>query len=575
LKLTGKKQAFFLVLLWFAVFSGWPRTAETQELVSETVHNLSASGPGRMRAPSESRVCVFCHAPHNTIGMRPLWNRELSVSSYKIYQSSTLDARTRQPTGASKFCLSCHDGTIALGSVVSQSDRIRMSGGDYIPSGLTNLGTDLSDDHPISFTYTTGLAASDRQLASPRELPKEIRLDASSELQCTSCHDAHDNMHGDFLVRDNRYGALCTACHRMNGWPSSTHRTSSVSMAGKRIGDWPHTTVAENACRCCHRSHTAGGHERLLIFEKEEDNCLVCHNGQVAATNILAELDKRSTHDPRRYLGRHDPMEVLGGDKAHVECADCHNPHAVAEQVDRSGYVPIGATLARVPGVTTSGSRVQEAKNEYEICLRCHGDSAVKVRRRIGRQSNTENLRLKFNTANPSFHPVATSAAAIDTVSLVPEMPSGTMIRCTDCHNNNNGPRTGGSGPRGPHGSIYSFLLERNYTVIDNTLESAYEYALCYKCHRRSSILNDESFKGHRLHIQEEKTPCSACHDPHGISRTGGGSFSDHTHLINFDTVIVRPEASTGRLEFRDLGRFTGSCTLTCHGKAHVNEEYR
>ena len=72
------------------------------------------------------------------------------MANYRIYQSSTFDAPASQPTGASKLCLSCHDGTIALGRVLSRADRIRMVGGDFMPAGLTNLGTDLSDDHPVS-----------------------------------------------------------------------------------------------------------------------------------------------------------------------------------------------------------------------------------------------------------------------------------------------------------------------------------------------------------------------------------------------------------------------------------------
>lgn len=49
----------------------------------------------------------------------------------------------------------------------------------------------------------------------------------------------------------------------------------------------------------------------------------------------------------------------------------------------------------------------------------------------------------------------------------------------------------------------------------------------------------------------------------------------DRTHLINFDTTIVRPETESQRLEFRDDGRFAGSCTLTCHGEGHRDEHYR
>jgi predicted CXXCH cytochrome family protein len=575
MRLYGNNKFLPVLFLCCAAILVTGQVARAQDRVHQTVHNLSASGPGKIRAPSESRVCVFCHAPHNTLGMVPLWNREMPMSSYTIYKSSTLDANPGQPTGASKLCLSCHDGSIALGNIVSQTDRIRMVGGDFMPAGLTNLGTDLSDDHPISFTYTTGLTASDRQLAHPFGLPPEIKLDASNQLQCTSCHDAHNNTHGNFLVISNNYGALCIACHRMDGWQTSSHRTSSTSTLGWQTGDWPLSTVAENACRCCHRSHTAGGRERLLIFEKEEENCLICHNGQIAATDILSELNKRSAHDPRRYTGLHDPRETLSGDKSHVECADCHNPHAVApSQPVGTGYEPLGATLAKMSGVSASGVSIQEAVNEYEICFRCHGDSAVDVKRGIGRQAQTRNLRLKFNPTNPSFHPLVTSVSNTDTVSLVPEMSRGAMIRCTDCHNNDAGPRANGQGPNGPHGSVHDYLLERNYTIEDDTLESEFAYAICYKCHRRTSILNDESFRWHRKHIEEEKTPCSVCHDPHGISRITMFN-SDHTHLINFDTVVVRPEASTGRLQFRDMGRYAGSCTLFCHGKVHIDEEYR
>ncbi len=565
-----------LCLLVLAAALVGPPGAGAQDRVADTPHNLSLSGPGRVRAADESRVCIFCHAPHNTAGMRPLWNRELSVSSYRIYQSSTLDARPGQPTGSSKLCLSCHDGTIALGSVLSRADRIRMIGGDFIPAGLSNLGTDLSDDHPISFAYTSGLAAADRQLADPATLPHAIRLDRRSQLQCTSCHDPHHNRYGQFLQMSNEYGALCTACHRMDGWRSCAHRTANAPIAAARLGDWPYATVAENACRSCHRSHTAGGHERLLIFQREEDNCLDCHDGRVARANILAELDKPSAHDPRRYEGIHDPAETRAGDRPHVECTDCHNPHAVAAEPARAaaGSGPaIGRTMRKVAGVALGGAPLIEARREYEVCFRCHADAPVRIRCGIVRQAHTENLRLEFSPSNPSYHPVVAPVSSRATVSLVPGLPAGSTIRCTDCHNNDSGPRAGGGGPDGPHGSAYDFLLERNYTTRDDTVESAFEYALCYKCHQRATVLSDRSFPLHYLHVVEQHAPCSACHDPHGVSLTLGFG-SDHTHLINFDTRIVRPDPASRRIRYRDTGRRSGTCTLTCHGEAHVNRGY-
>ena len=544
-----------------------------QDRVSDTVHNLSASGPGRVRAVSEQQVCIFCHAPHNTSGVRPLWNRDVPVGSYRIYESSTLDARTGQPTGASKLCLSCHDGTIALGSVLSRSDRIRMAGGDFMPAGLSNLGTDLSDDHPVSFHYTSGLAASDGQLANPQTLRGDTRLDASGQLQCTACHDPHKNTLGNFLTAPAEFGALCTACHTMTGWRGSAHQSANAAVSSVRAGDWPFATVAENACRSCHRSHAAGGRERLLIQEREEENCLSCHDGSVARTNLRAELDKFSAHDPRRYEGIHDPTERAKSARSHVECADCHNPHAVTDEWSRDAYAPIGATMALVRGINASGTAVDTARHEYEVCFRCHADNAVRGRARIVRLAQNENLRLKFSPSNPSYHPVIEAIDSRDPASLAPGLSPGALIRCSDCHNNDDGPGAGGSGPDGPHGSRYDFLLERNYTTLDGTVESAFEYALCYKCHQRTSILGDRGFALHSRHVVDERTPCSACHDPHGISRTQARG-SDHTHLINFDVRIVRPVSVTQRIEYRDLGSRSGSCTLACHGVEHREVGY-
>ncbi|UCF32298.1 MAG: hypothetical protein JSV78_08165 [Phycisphaerales bacterium] len=561
------------VFMWWIALCTITAVSDAQDRVSDTVHNLSVSGPGSVRAIAEQQVCVFCHASHTAGGIRPLWNREMPLSSYKIYQSSTLDAKPGQPTGSSKLCLSCHDGTIALGSVLNRSDQIRMSGGDFLPAGLTNLGTDLSDDHPISFHYTSGLSASDRQLAYPANLPQEVRLDATGQLQCTTCHDPHSNRFERFLVLSGQFGELCTACHVMQGWESCAHRTAGASVAGSRETDWPHATVAENACRSCHRSHTAGGKERLLIFEQEEENCLQCHDGTVARTDILSQLDKRSAHDPRRYLDIHDPVESAAVMQAHVECADCHNPHAVGPAYRSVAYMPIGETLALTRGVAAGGAAIDRAQYEYEVCFRCHGDSAVRSRRAPSRQSQTANLRLRFSPSSESYHPVVLSTTSRDTVSLAPNLAPGSLIACTDCHSNDDGPGAGGGGPPGPHGSNFDFLLERNYTVRDDNSESEYEYAMCYKCHQRSSILSDQSFPFHVLHIVDQRSPCSACHDPHGVTGTVP-SPSDHTHLINFDLQIVRPVTGTRRLVFRDLGQFTGSCTLQCHGREHVDETY-
>jgi hypothetical protein len=138
------------------------------------------------------------------------------------------------------------------------------------------------------------------------------------------------------------------------------------------------------------------------------------------------------------------------------------------------------------------------------------------------------------------------------------------MIYCTDCHNNNQGSGAGGTGPNGPHGSVYEPILERNLRLTDFSKESTANYALCYKCHSQDSILSDVGFKEHKRHIEGAQTACTTCHDPHGVQNA--------SHLINFNLDYVTP--FDGIIEFVDDGLFTGNCTLTCHGKAHDALKY-
>ncbi|MES0326599.1 MAG: hypothetical protein ABUK13_00265 [Gammaproteobacteria bacterium] len=121
------------------------------------------------------------------------------------------------------------------------------------------------------------------------------------------------------------------------------------------------------------------------------------------------------------------------------------------------------------------------------------------------------NTRLEYNSANSfSYHPVAT--VLIGGATTVPSLITGSIpltlggtvdhggkISCLDCHNNNQNPNNGaaGTGSSGPHGSANSRLLERNYNTIDSTTESATQYAICYKCHDRNNILNNDSVAGY------------------------------------------------------------------------------
>ncbi len=530
-----------------------PSTAAT---VRGTPHDLSAVRGGN--------ACNHCHTPHSAMSVTPSWNHRLSTAVYKIYQSSSLEAKVGQPTGSSKLCLSCHDGTIALTATISGA----ATDGAYISPGSANLGTDLSDDHPISFVYSAELSAMDVQLRQASFLPKQLKLDRSGELQCTTCHDAHNNQYGDFLVMLNQRSAMCTTCHNLHGWTISSHESSTASVLSANdpyLQSSKYGTVSNSACLSCHRPHSAGGHERLLHFARSEDNCLNCHDGSVARTNLKPALSKVSRHDVKRYDRIHDIKESPTESAMHIECVDCHNPHAIRNTTAQAPLAP--GVMRGIFGITASGSTTQQVQFEYEVCFKCHGDNPGRTESTITRQITQTNTRLEFSPSSHSFHPVVSPGVNSSVPSLKSPMTVGTMIYCTDCHNSDSS-----SGPKGPHGSNYSPLLAYNYETADFTQESAFAYELCYQCHSRNSILNGESFDKHERHLKEG-IPCSACHDPHGIS-SAQGSATNNSHLINFDTSIVFEDPTTARREFIDKGKFSGECFLKCHDVEHSPKDY-
>ncbi|MGA7750759.1 MAG: cytochrome c3 family protein [Gallionella sp.] len=142
---------------------------------------------------STSEICIFCHTPHggDQTTFAPIWNRATSTATYIRFSSLgrlTFDAKEAPVGSVSLACLSCHDGTQSVDSVInsSGSDTIGMedpstvNDGGFAPSGgfrsmseldqangawdgslpvrgdMIYIGTDLSNDHPISMQYGGG-----------------------------------------------------------------------------------------------------------------------------------------------------------------------------------------------------------------------------------------------------------------------------------------------------------------------------------------------------------------------------------------------------------------------------------
>ncbi len=174
---------------------------------------------------SGGRICVACHAPHNTntsVTDAPLWTHALSTATYTLYSSATLNATMGQPSGLSKLCLSCHDGTVAV-------DSFGGATGSTMVAASSNVGTALNNDHPIGFTYNSALATADGSLHDPSV--KSITIGSGGQtktgtlkatmlyndkLECSSCHDVHNTFNAQtskLLKVSDAGSAICLACH--------------------------------------------------------------------------------------------------------------------------------------------------------------------------------------------------------------------------------------------------------------------------------------------------------------------------------------------------------------------------
>lgn len=209
-----RRWAGFLVLLSCC----GPLAAE----ITGSVHDFSK------RVFAEGEICVVCHTPHSTKGSTsggPMWHHEETRATFTVYYSPSFEgsATVGQPSASSKLCLSCHDGTVAIDSFGGVS-------GNWFVDDNKLIGTDLRDDHPISFRYDNALASIDRGLFDPHtkvvtagsgSFSKTGTIDElllfGGRLECGSCHDVHNDVvenPNDPLLRITIAGSkLCLSCH--------------------------------------------------------------------------------------------------------------------------------------------------------------------------------------------------------------------------------------------------------------------------------------------------------------------------------------------------------------------------
>jgi predicted CXXCH cytochrome family protein len=582
------------------------------------VHNMAQS-PVKGARPD---ACAYCHAPHSGLNTG-LWNQKLTTANYAMYTSSIESNKSAKPTlgSDSNQCLSCHDGTVAVGNTVVY--------GQVTKSGQMNaadvFGSNMQSSHPFSLVLplkdNPDLAASLVSSSKTGDTTGAVKL-IKGNVECTSCHNPHvqakDPVSQNFLVKDSSSGQMCLACHdptrvvtgKVNplaDWATSAHALSSAKISPQALlGSY--TTVTGAACIACHAPHNARGLQNLR--GPNEGDCITCHNGgsnispSVAQVNVFSEYASPKVGHPFPSTSNpHDAGEAtLLNNNRHATCVDCHNAHG-SESVGIFPAAPlIRLSQKDVAGINASDgvSKLTPAVNQYENCLRCHGTSTNKGAQ-AGQQSiygyapsravpgaDPLNQIPQFAMTATSSHPVMHArTSTLPQPSLLLNMLNldgikqgramGTQILCTDCHNSDDNREFGGTGPNGPHGSKWTHILERRYEfskaatpggLVSNLfptpdLSVVGPYGLCAKCHDlQNQIMKNTSFKQHSNHITDGFT-CSTCHTAHGMPAVNGNISGER--LVNFDVNVV---GMNGNLPI-SYNRSANSCVLVCHSVAH------
>ncbi len=253
--------------------------------IKDTKHNLtSATGTGVNKTTSTDQICVFCHTPHasNTTAGVPLWNKALPTSTYTVYSSDSMQGVSDMTNSASLVCLSCHDGSQAMDSTINAPGPGLGSGyagavGNWsganqtagaLKAGIvTNLGTDLNNDHPIGIPYCGGgLAAAS--------------VGSSGAISKDGCNDKDFHDIQTAKIGSNQAYWVDVADAGITGAPAGvagTRQRSDIALY-KRGADVGAPYVECGSCHDPHVSAEGTAVSFMRVSTAGSKICLACHN---------------------------------------------------------------------------------------------------------------------------------------------------------------------------------------------------------------------------------------------------------------------------------------------------------
>ncbi|QOY54441.1 cytochrome C [Candidatus Sulfurimonas marisnigri] len=446
--------------------------------IVNTKHNLSVSNTGgTVKATSETEICVFCHTPHGAepVGA-PLWNRSMPASAYTMYDSdylrrtgypmpSVLGSANGEPGTISRQCLSCHDGTVAIGAITNapgsgNGSDIAMGGvagdGTMLSGSSAFIGTDLGKHHPVAVSYGETMtmpsagaphsqsASRGNELKATPDSPIVLReylgYPGQKFVECISCHDPHKE-NGKFLRVDTgathgqNIATTCMSCHVKDNFVGSTHdvktATYTNSTVNTKFSNGASTKVSDMKCVNCHTPHNAGDDQYLTRRVQEQ----TCYQG---ASDTVSTAP---CHGSGGASGGKDIETAMSEQYGHGFTLRNSNGNIKHTNLD---YI-YGAGVTNDQGPT---SGIDWTSSQHVECMDCHNQHQVK----------------EISRTLPG--------------SLYPTNGAGTNLIVNGA---NEGPLKGASGVR-PTSFTSTARWEQPTTFT--TLETAtYEYEVCFKCH--------------------------------------------------------------------------------------------
>jgi predicted CXXCH cytochrome family protein len=250
-------------------------------------------------------------------------------------------------------CLSCHDPHLSPNPTLLQDEGSDLCGTCH---GAVLAAATAATGHPPA---AEDCATCHAPHASPN---RSLLTEATPDL-CVMCHDVDDPDLATAHLGASMASLDCLGCH-------TPHGAGNENLLATNI----HAVILDG-CDTCHE----GSHE-AMIEDGESSLCLACHDDIGAAAEqaefphpAMEMVRCADCHNPHASAQEHLVTEPGGG-----ECTTCHEDHAAGDgEVAHRIIEIVGCRACHQPHGGANPKLLRTQGNE--LCLGCHDSAAVRI----------------------------------------------------------------------------------------------------------------------------------------------------------------------------------------------------